>query len=385
MVGPTPGNSTIQIQDVASSAIQHLTRFEDVPIDAIAWSPDGRSLLTQYEKKLGYYDRSQLGIIAVPSGQFRTITNDTNDYETLSLSADGKTLATVQQDAVQTLYFMPGAGFTGPTPPPAPIQSKHTAMFDFAANGDMYFADGGNLIRVSPDGARQTTLVSEPGASVIHPGSCGGGRYIVFIWANHNGNKLFQTWRIDVDGTHLKQLTFGKIDIGGHCAPDGKWIYYESLDTYQMLRVPLDGGPVEEVPGTRGLFKIPGVGVSPDEKLLTMFVPPEVSKSRLGKLALIPLDAGPNSQVKFIDPDPRFVTYPQFTRDGKAITYIIHDHGADNMWLQPLDGSPGHQVTNFPDDTVRFYAYSADGKNLAVMRTHTNSDVVLLHDTTPAH
>jgi len=383
MVGPTPGNSTLQIHDLVSSAIHPLAHFEDVPIDALAWSPGGRAVLTQYDKTVGYVTRSQIGSIAAPGGQFRSITNDTNDYQTLSLSADGKTLATVQQDAVQTLYFMPGSGFTGAVPPPAPAQSKHTAMFDYAANGDIYFADGGNLIRVSPDGAHQTTLVSEPSASVIKPAACGGGRYIVFIWANHNGNKKLNTWRIDVDGSNLKQLTFGKIDIGSHCVPDGKWVYYESLETYQSLRVPIAGGPVEEVPGTHGLFKIPGVGVSSDEKFLTMFVPPNVSKSQFGKLAIIPLDAGPNPQVKFLDPDPRFVAYPQFTRDGKAITYIIHDHGADNLWLQPLDGSPGHQVTYFPDDTVRFYAYSADGKNLAVMRTHFDSDVVLLHDTSP--
>ena len=49
-------------------------------------------------------------------------------------------------------------------------------------------------------------------------------------------------------------------------------------------------------------------------------------------------------------------------------------------WLQPLDGSPGHQITNFPNDTVRYYAYSAGGKSLAVMRTHVDTDVVLLHD-----
>jgi eukaryotic-like serine/threonine-protein kinase len=383
MVGPTPGNSTLQIHDLASSAIRPLAHFEDVPIDALAWSPDSRSILTQYEKTVGYVSRSQIGVISVPSGQFRSVTNDTNDYETLSLSGDGKTLATVQQDAVQTLYFMPGSGFTGAVPPPAPVQSKHTAMFDYAANGDIYFADGGNLIRVSADGSHQTTLVSEASASVIKPAACGGGRYIVFIWANHNGNKKLNTWRIDVDGSNLKQLTFGKIDIGSHCVPDGKWVYFESLDTYQTLRVPIEGGTVEEVPGTHGLFKIPGVGVSSDEKFLTMFVPPKVSKSQFGKLAIVPLDAGPNPQVRFVDPDPRYVTYPQFTRDGKAITYIIHDHGADNMWLQPLDGSPGHQITNFPSDTVRFYVYSADGKNLAVMRTHTDSDVVLLHDTTP--
>jgi hypothetical protein len=75
----------------------------------------------------------------------------------------------------------------------------------------------------------------------------------------------------------------------------------------------------------------PGLGISPDEKLLTLFVPSQDSKSRFGKLALIPLDAGPNPQVKLVDPDPRFVGTPQFTRDGQSWIYVIHDHGADNL------------------------------------------------------
>jgi hypothetical protein len=94
-----------------------------------------------------------------------------------------------------------------------------------------------------------------------------------------------------------------------------------------------------------------------------------------------PLDAGPKSQVKFLDPDPRFKTSPKFTPDGKALVYVIHEKGTDNLWLQTLDGSPGRQVTNFQGDAIQYYLFSPDGKTLGVMRTHIESDVVLLHDT----
>jgi Tol biopolymer transport system component len=96
---------------------------------------------------------------------------------------------------------------------------------------------------------------------------------------------------------------------------------------------------------------------------------------------LIALDAGPKPQVKFLDPDPRYANYPHFTPDGNALVYIIHEKGTDNLWLQPLDGSPGRQITNFQGDVIQYYSFSLDGKTLGVVRTHIESDVVLLHDT----
>jgi hypothetical protein len=53
----------------------------------------------------------------------------------------------------------------------------------------------------------------------------------------------------------------------------------------------------------------------------------------------------------------------------------------DNLWLQPLDGSPSRQVTNFQGDAIQYYLFSPDRRTLGVMRTHIESDVVLLHDT----
>jgi len=380
-IGPGPGNVSIQLHDLVSGKDQTLARFNDLPIWAITWMPDRRGLLSIYDMNIGFVDRSQIGFVANPGGQFHTVTNDTNDYETLTLSADGKTLATVQQKATQTLYLIPAAGFSGNPPNPAPAQSKNAAMFGWASDGDVYFGDGGNLLRMSVDGSIKTTLLSDPASQVIHPDGCAGGRYIVITWSNRNANKKTNIWRVDTDGSNPKRLTSGVTDVGGLCSPDGEWVYYYNIDTSQALRVPIDGGNPEEVPGTAGLFGSPGLGLSSDGKLLAFFMPGKHPKATVGKIVLVPLDAGPKPQVKFLDPDPRFKTSPKFTPDGKALVYVIHEKGTDNLWLQTLDGSPGRQVTNFQGDAIQYYLFSPDGKTLGVMRTHIESDVVLLHDT----
>jgi eukaryotic-like serine/threonine-protein kinase len=61
--------------------------------------------------------------------------------------------------------------------------------------------------------------------------------------------------------------------------------------------------------------------------------------------------------------------------------YPIRESGVDNLWLQPLDGSRGRQITNFESDGIQNFRFSPDGKTLGVFREHTESDVVLLHDT----
>ena len=56
----------------------------------------------------------------------------------------------------------------------------------------------------------------------------------------------------------------------------------------------------------------------------------------------------------------------------------------DNLWLQPLDGSPGHQITNFPTEHIVNFHFSPDGKSLGILRDHLDSDVVLLRESATA-
>ena len=62
------------------------------------------------------------------------------------------------------------------------------------------------------------------------------------------------------------------------------------------------------------------------------------------------------------------------------LVYPILENGTVNLWLQPLDGSGGHQITQFKSDKISSFQFSPDGKTLGLLRSHTDSDAVLLRD-----
>jgi Tol biopolymer transport system component len=87
--------------------------------------------------------------------------------------------------------------------------------------------------------------------------------------------------------------------------------------------------------------------------------------------------------VRFQEPQRPLSGAVRFTHDGKAVVYPFRDQDADNLWLQPLDGSPGKQITNFKSERINEIHWSFDGSKLAMLRGHTDSDVVLLEESKP--
>jgi serine/threonine protein kinase len=381
---PAGGESTsvIEFWDAASAKVQAVVPFNKTQLNDLAWLPDGRSLVVTYQNNQ-ILARAQIGLLSAKATEFRAITKDTNSYRTLTLSADGKALATVQQKVARTLYVLPAGGFSGSPPAPALAQLKDSLVFNWASNGDFYFADGGTLLRISPDGANKTTVLSEPGAVIAQAVACPNGSDVLLQWDGHSAAKM-NLWRISPDGSNLKQLTYGSADLSAKCMPDGKWVYYEDWLVPRVMRVPINGGTPEIVPGTsipHTSFSSPGFATSPDGKWLAILLNQIDSHGSANKIALVPLDAGPNPPVRLLDPDPRVALNPQFTPDGRALVYPIRENGVDNLWFQPLDGSRGRQITSFETDAIEIFRFSPDGKNLGVFREHVESDVVLLHDT----
>jgi serine/threonine protein kinase/Tol biopolymer transport system component len=379
--------SAMRVEDLASGQVRTLANFNNLALTDLKWLPDGRGLLATYQQNVMPFARSQIGFVSNPTGQFRAITKDTNSYQTLSVSADGKTLATVQQKATQTLYLLPPVGFAGNSPNPAPAQNKDAQFFGWGSNEELYFDDLTKLLRISADGTNRTKLLSDLVGQIVGPDGCPSGRYVIFMWAGHSGGNKVNIWRIEADGSNPKQLTQGKADIAAVCSPDGKWVYYYDDNTpelNQIKRVRIDGGTPETVPGTKipsVVFFVPGLAIAPDGRLLALLATKGVEHGPVHAIALVSLDAGHEPPQRMLDPDPRISGPPGFTPEGKALVYPIRENGVDNLWLQPLDSSPGRQITNFGSDTINMFEFSPDGKTLGVMRSHTESDVVLLRDT----
>jgi Tol biopolymer transport system component len=127
-----------------------------------------------------------------------------------------------------------------------------------------------------------------------------------------------------------------------------------------------------------------GTNFSPDGKWMpeiAAFTDP-ATQTTTTKVALIDINANSLASTKFLIPRPEIRLPIAFTPDGKAVAYTIVENGVGNVWAQPLDGSPGHRLTNFASDQIRTFQFSPDGKSLAVAQQHIVSDVVLLRDTT---
>jgi serine/threonine protein kinase len=385
---------TIKSFDVASKQAEPLASFKNELVFDVVWLPGGQWLLARYDQKGPSYVRAQIGLISHAGGQIQPVTRDTNSYDTLTVSADGKTAATVQVRTTSSLSLLPGAGAQGNTIVQPSTQAQDVQSVAWTADGQLLVSDGQSVRRMNPDGGQQSTILNDANSWIADIARCGD-RYIVLAWAFHGGTNQVHIWRTNVDGSNPKQLTNGIFDRYPVCSQDEKWLYYyDAAGPHYSMRVPLEGGKPEPVPASdvHGMYGF-GVGeaVSSDGKRLIFNADvnaPDNPQGAVSKLALVALDSSSQSSPLLLQPDPRmatgggtgFTNAMTFTPDGKSVVYIVRDQGVDNIFVQPLDGSPGHQITNFISEHIAEFQWSPDGKILAVARAQNNSDVVLLRE-----
>ncbi len=373
----------IDLFDIGSEKTQRLITFNDKAPYESKWLPDGRGILVVYQQAGPSFQRAQIGFIPSGGGQLQPITRDTNRYLTLTTSADGKTLASVQLKITQNLYLLPGTGSQSPDSKPVVPQGQEVRGFGWAADGGLLITDGPRLLRLGADGNNQTQLIGDSTAGIVDPSTCGNDR-LIFSWMFHGGTNTLSLWRANVDGSSPVRLTEGKRDFRGVCSPDAKWAYYYDQAAGRISRVPLDGsGKAEVVPGSivpDSFVASAGFGLSGDGKGLAYLVEVVDPATQKGKEKVALLDIG-SAAPRLLDAEPRVTRGGvQFTPDGKSVAYPIHENGVDNIWIHPLDGSPGRQITNFTSEQITSFHWSADGKSLGVLRNHSESDVVLLQE-----
>ena len=140
------------------------------------------------------------------------------------------------------------------------------------------------------------------------------------------------------------------------------------------MKVSIDGG-VSQVVSYQPVAR--NADISPDGKQAAFATFQHVGE-HTDKLALVSLDS--SIPPKLLDFQQRPYGPVRFSPDGKAVVYPVRDRDVDNLWLQPLDGSPGKLITNFKSEHIGdSFGWSAGGR-LAVIRGHVDSDVVLIRD-----
>jgi serine/threonine protein kinase/Tol biopolymer transport system component len=355
--------------------IAGLTGYVSQPL----WLPDGSGLLALLRDKENNFLRNRIVQISYAGGTTREVTHDVNEYSGLSLSADGKALATVLSQDRYALYIEPAPGFAG---------EEEKQIAPATALNAFSWTPASQIVFDSDLGLTQLGLNSAPmplsqDLLAFGPSACANGRYVVFtVGAIQEGVLASRIWRMDSGGGNLKQLSDGTLDQQPVCSPDGEWVYYmDSLNGRVVRRTPVDGGKsqlVSEYPTLNSL------DMSPDGKFLTFATAALSGESKLA-IAIVPVHSPRDAKLlESQRPLSRTgsaitITPIRFTHDGKALTYAFHDKGADNLWMQPLDGSPGKQITEYRSELITYFQWSLDGKQLGIIRGHTDSDVVLIH------
>jgi eukaryotic-like serine/threonine-protein kinase len=381
---PENGLGGINLFDLNSGKLQTLT-FADKAIGEMVWSsaPDG--LFVIYHQKGPNYDHGQIGFVSLSDGQVRPISRDVNSYATLSLSADGKALATVQQKAVSNFYVLPGQGGTNSNVSPFFSDGGQIQHFHWTPDGGLLTTDGTRLVRRDADRRNLSRLVSDPAAGILSVSPCGS-QYVVFPWAFAGGTNSIGIWRVNADGSAPARLADGQFEETAVCSVHQNWVYYEP-NRKQIWRVPLDASAKPEpIPGSAVPYAIlvgRELAISPDGGTLAYLAEVLTSEKQSGIEKIALLDLATLNSPRLLDVDPRISTAAQFTADGKAVAYGIRENGVDNIWIQPISGFPGRQITKFDQEQILSFHWSPDGQSLGILRGHTDSDVVLLQESKP--
>ena len=346
-----------------------ITRPRRDKIIAARWLPNKSGLIMNAVDPETHL--AQLYYVDYPGGEERRITNDLNNYKDISIAADGRTLV-AQISGGETHLWLESAGDAGR----AKLLANSTRgwydclswtpdnelVYDFDENGT------NQICKMKADSGEYQQLTYGPGRNTT-PTVTPDGRFIVFFSTRSGSGQI---WRMTANGDDPVQLTHSSVSVSKpQSSPDGQWVFYEAdvKGQPQLWKAPITGGeesPVQDVP-------VDLWSISPDGKMVAYsFYDIQNKKTRV---AVRRFDEPEPFRYFDISPQIRL----QWTRDGRALSYVQPLSADTNIWLQPLDGGPARPLTALTTDQwIATFEWSPDGKTLAYTRTSPTFDAALL-------
>lgn len=351
----------VRVSDGVENLLLKPSWFHIIQIKSLE---DGSGLLlTATENQLG---SSQLYFYDYKSKEISQITNDSSDYKTFSMTGDARKIALTQVTFTSNVWIISKDGEVN-----AKQISTGTDRVNWTVENKIIFTVQMNknvsIWSINSDGSDKKQLSFNSDncfAAVVSPD----GRYIVF-YSNRTGKN--HIWRMDSNGNDQVQLTDGFGEQNPSISPDGKWVFYNSVDRFNVWRVSIDGDHAVKV--TDETCKAPEV--SPNGKMLACYQQKYLNKLQL---AIYGVEDGKSIKSFNLVSEKISFTNLHWTSDSKAVDYGARIIGVENIWRQPLDGSNPQQMTHFISEFIFGFDWSPDGKQLALTRGYWEDNLVLM-------
>jgi eukaryotic-like serine/threonine-protein kinase len=333
------------------------------PVPTMRALPDGSGFLTlARDQESGVPQISYLA----RSGAIRHITHDLNEYQMLSVTADGRKILSGQFDRISQLWSVDldkPASAHAITEPYRRFDQPVWTQDGFIVAARVTSGES-KLWAMSPDGSGQRQIRTSESFDIT-PDSCPDRPDFVFTSRLRGA---YSVWRMRADGSELKQLTTGPYDYSLECQSGGTLVYRARKDNRSLLlQVPLAGG----TPAAAGNEWADGL-VSPDRNLvLREFSDPLTHEN----WATIRTRKSPDALATF----PFAASAVAWAPDSKGIAYASK-FGGHEIWYQPVNGGARKQLTPPAKDSLFWISWSPDAKHLVYSLGRILSDLVVIQD-----
>lgn len=363
------------LAEISSGKIERIRLPNHRSILKTAWlkNDDGVVVTAIPENNNSSVVNFQILHVEIPGGNVREITNDLNTYNSdISLSDDSKSLLTVEHRQLNNIWVAPADNLSQARQITFGSFGKYDGLWglDWTPDGRIVFTNSNTetqiISTINADGSERKDLTS-PGFMDSALTVSSDGRYVVFHSIRGGGADI---WRMNADGSNLKQLTFEKKDFQPSISPNSRYVYYKSWfdGVGELRRVPIDGGEPEILTDKQTGWST----FSPDGKFFA-------ATYRTDKLRLAIFSAETNQIIKQFDlPKTAYIDMrPRWTPDSLAVVYRDNAFG---YWSQNIEGGEPVKLEGLPKEKLFTYAWSKDGKQFAFVRGQEIRDVVLIEN-----
>ena len=286
------------------------------------------------------------------NGETRALTNDSTDYDEISLTKTGSRMVATNISNSLQLHL---AGLADAGNAKALIAAR-TVTFT-PDDRLVYSADDGDLWSINLDGTNQRQLTSNTFTD-FSPRVSPDGRFVFFA-SNRSGSN--QIWRMNADGSDPIQITHGE---GGYpeLVTADKHVYFQSGLNQTVWQVSTDGG--RETPlWDQGVF---APAFSPDGKQVAFYFRNQDDKSL--KIAVASLPERRIVNTFSLKGEYAYIVKMVWGQEGRSVIYLAANNAGKFLWEQPLDGKAATLIANLGPDEIESLALSPDGQTLAFTR-----------------
>jgi len=331
---------------------------------------DNTSLL--FSRSLEQRSPHQLWRLAYPSGDLSRLTNDLSTYRGLSLTADHDGLAVARTEDQVDIWIGDSAATSGRDVAGA-VQPMIANGSSLAWESDRLIfttrtGTGTGLARLTPESAASDPVLADADA----PSVSADGRTLVYV--SRASETLNTLWRTDPNGGRPTRIA-GTADWPVLTRDDRSVIFTArtSAGRRRLWIVPIEGGTPSQLTDLEAYTP----DVSPDGKSLAF-----ASVDEQNRTTIVVCDLPACTAQKRLTPPGLAIGLSvggrlRWTTDSGGIAYVNMQSQPD-LWVQPLSGAPPRQLSHFADGrAILDFAWSRDGKRLAIARAKTTTDIVL--------